>query len=188
MKQFYRQHKTVINTVCIILVTVLVVGIVGVMTNSFVKAQNSSFFGLRKANDNNLISYDDYKDLDGTKQADVKITVKSDGRIVLNGKASANTTIVIKTIAKTDKIVSGASRDGYTLSGIADGGISTALLVAKQGESILAMSAKYGAFIDGFSPDSDLVIGIHIAEGANLKDFVVTPVLVSGSTAESYYQ
>ncbi len=120
MKQFYNRHKRVINIVCIILVTVLVVGLIASMTSVFAKVENSNIFNNKERNKNNLVSVSDYSSLDDTTQDGIEISVDDNGVITLNGTAKKDTRICLRTSTFT------VPKKGYfTLSGCLDGSLST---------------------------------------------------------------
>lgn len=186
MKRFFRKNKKALTIVAAVLVTAIVVGVLAASTNMIGKISNSSIGGLRDINTKNLIAIKDYEDLDGKKENGVKIEIAKDGTIILDGKAEAATSITIKTFATTDNIVADPDDNGYTLCGISDGSLETYYIQAKQGEGVLARSCKYGAVLTS-AATAEITITIEIAKGAELDNVKINPVVVPGSTAQSFY-
>ncbi len=185
MSRFFKEHRW-LTIVLAILVTALTVGLLGAATNGFAKISGSSFGGLRKVNENNLITIEDYEDLDVSRVNGIKILVAEDGTISLSGEAEDDTSIVLKTFGANHDMVTDPDDDGYTLSGITDGSLSTVYLQVAQSENVLARSTKYGA---NFTAEAiaEVTVTIEIVKGTELNGFKITPVVVPGSTAESFY-
>ena len=186
MKKFFRKNKW-LTIVLVILATALVVGTLAASTTLIAQVSNSSLGGIREVNENNLVEIEDYEDLDGEKTNGIKVTVNEDGTIVLNGEADADTSFIIKTFTADHSIVTKSDDDGYTLCGITAGSLETVYLQVAQAENVLARSTKYGA---NFTTEAvaETTVTIEIVEGAELENFKINPVVVPGSTAESFYK
>ena len=186
MTKWFRKNKNWVIPVVIVLVTAIVVGVLAASTNMISKISNSSIGGLRDVNTKNLIAIEDYEDLDHKNENGIKIEVAEDGTIILNGEAEAATSITLKTFATTDNIVADPDDDGYTLCGISDGSLETYYLQAKQGEGVLARSCKYGAVLTS-AATAEITITIEIVKGAEFDNVKINPVVVPGSSAQSFY-
>lgn len=186
MKKFFRKNKW-LTIVLVILATALVVGTLAASTTLIAQVGNNSLGGIREVNEDNLIEIEDYEDLDGEKTNGIKVTVKEDGTIILNGEAEADISFTIKTFAADHAMITKPDDDGYTLCGITAGSLETVYLQVAQAENVLARSTKYGA---NFTAEAvaEVVVTIEIAEGTELDNIKINPVVVPGSTAQSFYK
>ena len=182
MKQFFRKHKSAFIILSVILVTALLVGVLTATTGLVGWITNANPFGNRDRNEDNLISVESYKALDGTKSNGIKIEVDEDGVITLDGEAEADTTISLG-----NQSISNDKPSFFFFSGAVGGDIDSYYMTLECSElqSYLVIRSvntndTQTVYFEPYGDVYQVGISIVIKEGTELNNVKFYPVLSKG--------
>lgn len=178
MKFFKRNAKT-FKVIAIVLCVLLVGGFLLNMSGSFDKTKTK--ISEEHRNDANLFIVDaSYKGISGTYSG-VKITVNSDGSIVLDGKATAAISKVLTATPKTNytytisKLNCGDDAPGTKIS--VNDGITAVATSSRSSDITFQMPAANGT----------VTVTLEIASGDEFDNLKIYPMIANGVNAQPYY-
>ena len=178
------KRLTLGGAVLMFLVTILLVGFLGNVTNGFQDFDKDTIIEntSKKVNPDNLYTVECVELVDKNDGSGIVVDVnEKNGAIVLNGTASEDTTYVVGNIT--------LDKGTYTLSAIKGASRSTVYMTATVG----ANSPYYFDFTPGNTieiseDDTSVELKIVIAKDCELDNVQVLPVIVSGDEIGDFYK
>ena len=173
-------RKSTIKIIAIILGVCLLGGVIGFTSGLFEvnEGKQDEYFG-RKLNEDNLYTVECMDLTDSNTGNGIVVDVdEKKGGILLDGKASADTTYTVGTVTLAEGKYTLTAVDGASLSGV--------YVTLTYGNTTANFDFYPGNTIE-IEGEAVATITIHIAEGVELDNVWVLPVIVAGDEAGDYY-
>ena len=173
-------RKSTIKIIAIILGVCLLGGVIGFTSGLFEvnEGKQDEYFG-RKLNENNLYTVECLTLTDSNMGNGITVDVdEKKGGILLDGTASADITYNVGTVKLTE--------GKYTLTAVDGASYKGVYVTLTYGNQTKNFDFYPGSTIE-IEGEVEATITIHIANGAELNNVWVLPVIVAGDEAGNYY-
>lgn len=173
-------RKSTIKIIAIILGVCLLGGVIGFTSGLFEvnEGKQDEYFG-RKLNEDNLYTVECVTLSDTNNGNGITVDVdEKKGGILLDGKASADVTYTVGTVTLAE--------GEYTLTAVEGASYEGVYVTLAYSNQTKNFDFYPGNTIE-VEGEVEATITIHIAEGAELNNVWVLPVIVAGDKAGNYY-